>query len=39
MDPTGAFYVYTVLVQENAKPERIDSSKSAWPQRVMWKPR
>ena len=39
MDPTGAFYVYTVLVQKNAKPERIDSSKSAWPQRVMWKPR
>lgn len=39
IDPTGAYYVYTVPVKEKAEPTRIDSSKSAWPQQIMWRPR
>jgi Tol biopolymer transport system component len=39
LDPSGAFYVYTLPVKENADPTRIDSSKSAWPQQIMWRPR
>ena len=39
VDPSGAFYVYTVPVKQKAQPKRIDSSKSAWPQQVMWRPR
>lgn len=39
MDPSGAFYVYTIPVKEKAQPTRIDSSKSAWPQQIMWRPR
>ena len=39
MDPTGAFYVYTVPVEQKAEPARINSSKSAWSQQIMWRPR
>ena len=39
LDPSGAFYVYTVPVKEQSEPTRIDASKSAWPQQVMWRPR
>jgi Tol biopolymer transport system component len=37
LDPTGAFYVYTVPV-DGGKPERIELTKSAWPNQIMWWP-
>ena len=37
MDPTGAFYVHTVG-RASGKPVRLDATKSAWPQDVMWRP-
>ena len=37
MDPTGAFYVYTIR-RDGGAPVRLDATRSAWPQRVMWQP-
>jgi len=38
MDPSGAFYVYTISPQ-GGKPERLDVTKSAWPNEIAWQPR
>ncbi len=38
MDPTGAFYVYTVSADGGA-PSRLDSTRSAWPNEIDWQPR
>jgi len=38
MDPTGAFYVYTIPAQ-GGKPTRLDGTLSAWPNEIMWRPR
>jgi len=35
MDPTGAFYLYTVPV-EGGTPTRLDATLSAWPQEASW---
>jgi len=36
MDPTGAFYVYTIPAQ-GGEPTRIDLAKSAWPNEICWR--
>jgi len=38
MDPTGAFFVYTVSINTEtaAKPVKVPDSSSAWPQKVVW---
>ena len=38
LDPSGAFHIYTVPAEQGAAPRRIDRSRSAWPQQVMWRP-
>jgi Tol biopolymer transport system component len=38
MDPSGAFYVYTIS-PDGGEPQRLDGTMSAWPQEIMWKPR
>jgi len=38
MDPSGAFYVYTIPA-EGGEPTRIELTRSAWPQEIMWRPR
>jgi len=38
MDPTGAFYVYTIHV-DGGEPQRLDGTKSAWPNEIMWRAR
>lgn len=38
MDPTGAFYVYTIPA-EGGTSKRLDSTKSAWPNEVDWRPK
>ncbi len=38
MDPTGAFYVYTIS-PEGGSPTRLDSTQSAWPNEIAWKGR
>jgi len=37
MDPSGAFYVYTID-PEGGAPQRLDETRSAWPNEVMWRP-
>ena len=37
MDPSGAFYVYTISA-EGGSPTRLDSTQSAWPNEIMWRP-
>ena len=37
MDPSGAFYVYTINAG-GGDPQRLDRTKSAWPQQIMWRP-
>lgn len=37
MDPSGAFYVYTIS-PDGDEPARLEMTKSAWPQDVMWRP-
>ena len=37
MDPTGTFYVYTISA-EGGQLKRLDATKSAWPNEVMWRP-
>jgi len=37
MDPSGAFYVYTID-PEGGEPHRLDGTISAWPNEVMWHP-
>ncbi len=36
IDPTGAFYVYTIPV-EGGKPFRLDATQSAWPNEIFWR--
>ncbi len=36
--PSGAFYVYTIS-PEGGQPARIELTKSAWPNQIMWRPR
>ena len=38
MDPSGAFYVYTIST-EGGQPRRLDRTMSAWPNEIMWMPR
>ena len=38
MDPSGAFYVYTIS-PDGGEPQRLDGTMSALPQEVMWNPR
>ena len=38
MDSSGDFYVYTISA-EGGEPRRVDPTRSAWPQDVMWRPR
>jgi len=38
IDPTGAFYVYTIT-PDGVQPKRLDATKSAWPNEIMWRPR
>ena len=38
MDPSGAFYVYNIPA-EGGEPTRIEITRSAWPQQIMWNPR
>ena len=38
MADSGAFYVYTIP-SEGGEPSRLDLTKSAWPQQIMWRPR
>ena len=38
MDPSGAFYVYTIPVA-GGEPTRIESARSAWRQQIMWRRR
>jgi len=35
-DPSGAFYVYTIS-PNGGEPRRLDQSKSAWPNQIMWR--
>ena len=37
MDPSGAFYVYTINAG-GGDPQRLDRTTSAWPQQIMWRP-
>ena len=37
MDASGAFYVYTIS-PEGGEPHRVDQTKSAWAQQIMWRP-
>ena len=37
MDPTGAFYIYRIS-PEGGKPDRLEQTRSAWPQQIMWRP-
>ena len=37
MDPTGAFYVYTIPA-EGGSPIRLEATQSAWPNEVLWMP-
>lgn len=37
LDPSGAFYVYTVP-REGGNPWRIELTKSAWPNQITWQP-
>ena len=37
LDPSGAFYVYTVSA-EGDKPHRLDLTRSAWPNDLAWRP-
>lgn len=37
LDPSGAFYVYT-LPAAGGEPRRLDTTRSAWPQSIQWKP-
>ena len=37
MDPSGAFYVYTID-PDGGKPQRLDQTRSAWPNEIMWHP-
>ena len=36
MDPSGAFYVYTVPADGGA-PKRLEATKSAWPNEIAWR--
>ena len=36
MDPTGAFYVYTVS-PAGGQPKRLDETQSAWPNEIKWR--
>jgi len=38
MHESGAFYVYTIPA-EGGEPTRIELTRSAWPQEIMWRPR
>jgi len=38
MDPSGAFYIYTIN-PDGGNPNRLDGTKSAWPNQIMWLPR
>ena len=38
MAPSGAFYVY-LISPEGGKPKRLDVTKSAWPNEIMWQPK
>ena len=38
IDPSGAFYVYTIR-PEDSEPRRLDATQSAWPNEIMWLPR
>lgn len=38
MGPSGAFYVYTISA-DGGEPRRVEGTRSAWPQQVMWRPR
>ena len=38
MDATGAFYVHTIPA-DGGEPARIESTKSAWPNEITWRPR
>jgi len=35
----GNFYVYTMSLEEGAKPKRLDTTRSAWLQQISWCPR
>ena len=35
----GNFYVYTMSLEEGAKPRRLDATRSAWLQQISWCPR
>ena len=37
LDPTGGFYVYTVS-PDGGDPQRLDQTKSAWPNEIRWRP-
>ena len=37
MGPTGAFHVYTIS-PEGGRPQRIDQTRSAWINEIMWRP-
>ena len=37
LDPSGAFYVYTISPR-GGQPKRLDTTKSAWPNEIMWRP-
>ena len=37
VEPSGAFYVYTVT-PDGGRPKRLDATKSAWPNQIMWRP-
>ena len=39
LDPSGAFYIYTIdATAEGAEPQRLDHTRSVWPQQWMWTP-
>ena len=38
MDPSGAFFVYTIAAEGGDEPTRIDVTRSAWPNQIMWQP-
>ena len=38
MDPSGAFYVYTIPAK-GGSPAKLEATQSAWPNEVMWMPR
>jgi len=37
MDESGAFYIYTIPA-EGGEPARLELTRSAWPQQIMWRP-